>query len=145
MIFSHLPMPLGMRIFRIGKRISVHGVSLDTALYRPYCCATVDTTFVSLTGNLSRRRTSARPARLLGYSRPPLPFGGVSGRNHEETHAGSIISLCNPTSSTFSASRPTASCNVVEKEEKEPTSGLEPLTLIPLRIGVSSERASHLG
>ena len=32
-----------MRETRTGKRISVHGVPLDTSWFRPYCCATVDT------------------------------------------------------------------------------------------------------
>jgi hypothetical protein len=43
MIFSHMQKPLGMRKTRIGKRISVHGVPLDTSWFCPYCCATVDT------------------------------------------------------------------------------------------------------
>jgi hypothetical protein len=49
MIFRHMPRPLVMRIIRIGKRISVHRVSLDTAWYRLYCCTTVDTAFVIAT------------------------------------------------------------------------------------------------
>jgi hypothetical protein len=43
MISSHLPRPLGMRKTRIGKRIFVQGVPLDTIWFCPYCCATVDT------------------------------------------------------------------------------------------------------
>jgi hypothetical protein len=48
MIFSHMQKPLPMRIYRIGKRIYVHRVPLDTILFCPYCCATVDTPFVAL-------------------------------------------------------------------------------------------------
>jgi hypothetical protein len=43
MIFSHMQKPLGMRETRMGKRISVHRVPLDTTWFCPYCCATVDT------------------------------------------------------------------------------------------------------
>jgi hypothetical protein len=37
MIFSHMPGPLGMQKTRIPKRISVHGVLLDTSWFCPYC------------------------------------------------------------------------------------------------------------
>ena len=37
-----------MRKTRMGKRISVHRVPLDTSWFCPYCCATVDTAFVAL-------------------------------------------------------------------------------------------------
>ena len=47
MIFSHFRRPLGMRIRRIGKGIYVHGVPLDTSWFCPYCCATVDTAFLT--------------------------------------------------------------------------------------------------
>src|SRR5829696_3208363 len=97
MIFSHMSRPLGMRFYRISKRISVHRVSLDIARCRPYCCTTVDTAFVTLRDTGSGRRTSARLTRLLGYSRPPLSFGDVSG----------------------SASRSVSLCNFAEKQEKE--------------------------
>ena len=49
--------------------------------------------------------TSARLTHLLGYSRPPLSFGGVSECNHKETWAGCIIFLTILTDSLFSASR----------------------------------------
>jgi hypothetical protein len=42
-----------MRIHRIGKRIYVQGVPLDTSWFCPYCCATVDTAYVTSTGQLS--------------------------------------------------------------------------------------------
>jgi hypothetical protein len=45
--------PLGMRIQRIGKRISVHRVPVGTSWFCPYCCATVDTPFVTPTGQIS--------------------------------------------------------------------------------------------
>src|SRR3712207_1930407 len=48
MIFSHMQKPLDMRIHRIGKRICVHGVPLCTSWFCPYCCATVDTSSVTL-------------------------------------------------------------------------------------------------
>jgi hypothetical protein len=53
MIFSHMQKPLGMRKTRIGKRICVHGVPLDTSWFCPYCCATVDTSSVTATGLMS--------------------------------------------------------------------------------------------
>jgi hypothetical protein len=53
MIFSHMQKPLGMRYIRIGKRFSVQGVQLDTSWLCPYCCATVDTAFVTPTGQIS--------------------------------------------------------------------------------------------
>jgi transcription elongation factor Elf1 len=40
--------PLGMRKTRMGKRICVHRVPLDTTWFCPYCCATVDTAFATL-------------------------------------------------------------------------------------------------
>jgi hypothetical protein len=48
MIFSHMQKPLGMRICRIGKLICVQGVPLGTSWFCPYCCATVDMAFVTL-------------------------------------------------------------------------------------------------
>jgi hypothetical protein len=39
----HIRRPLGKRKTRVGKRIYVHRVPLDTTLFCPYCCATVDT------------------------------------------------------------------------------------------------------
>ena len=50
MIFSHMQKPLGMRKTRMGKRIYVHRVPLDTSWFCPYCCATVDTSSVTATG-----------------------------------------------------------------------------------------------
>ena len=58
-IFSHRPRSLGMRIHRIGKRICVHSVPLDTSWFCPYCCATVDTACVNLRGAGRRTHTSA--------------------------------------------------------------------------------------
>ena len=72
MIFSHMQKPLGMRKTRMGKRISVHGVPLGTTWFCPYCCATVDTAFVTLGATGSRTRTSARLTRPLGT--PTLRF-----------------------------------------------------------------------
>jgi hypothetical protein len=37
MIFCHMHKPLPMRICRIGKRICVHRVPLDTTWFCPYC------------------------------------------------------------------------------------------------------------
>jgi hypothetical protein len=37
MILSHIQKPLDMRIHRIGKRIYVHRVPLDTTWFCPYC------------------------------------------------------------------------------------------------------------
>ena len=39
-----------MRIHRVGMRISVQGVPMDTTWFCPYCCATVDTAFIILQG-----------------------------------------------------------------------------------------------
>ena len=63
MIFSHMQKPLGMRKTRMGKRICVHGVPLDTTQFCPYCCATVDTDVVNLRGAGRRTHTSA-PSRI---------------------------------------------------------------------------------
>jgi hypothetical protein len=52
-----------MRKTRIGKRIYVHGVLLDTTWFCPYCCATVDTAFVTATG-LILVATAGRVQRL---------------------------------------------------------------------------------
>ena len=46
--------PLGMRIY-------VEGVPLDASWFCPYCCATVDTTFVTQRGTLSRTRSEPMP------------------------------------------------------------------------------------
>ena len=94
-----------MRKTRIPKRIFVHGVPLDTTTFCPYRCATVDTAFATLIGTGSGMRTSACLTRLLGYSRPPPSFGGVSECNHKETYAGCIIFLTILTDSLFSACR----------------------------------------
>jgi hypothetical protein len=48
-----------MRIHRIGKRICVHSVPLDTSWFCPYCCATVDMLSVTPRGAGSRMRKSA--------------------------------------------------------------------------------------
>jgi hypothetical protein len=126
MIFSHMQKPLGMRKTRIGKRIYVHGVPLDTSWFCPYCCATVDTACVTPRGTGSRTRTSARLTHLLGYSGSPLSFGDVSGRNHKETSASWVVS---PASATSYASRSVSSRGSAERhKELKPRSGLEPLT-----------------
>jgi len=65
MIFSHIQKPLGMRKTRIGKRTYVHRVPLGTSRFCPYCCATVDTAFVTLGATGSRTRTSAGLTRPL--------------------------------------------------------------------------------
>jgi hypothetical protein len=68
MIFSHMQKPLGMRKTRIGKRIYVQGVPLDTTWFCPYCCATVDMPSVTPRSAGSRMRTSAPsliPQRLV--------------------------------------------------------------------------------
>ena len=36
-----------MRKMRVGKRIYVHRVPLSTSRFCPYCCATVDTSYVT--------------------------------------------------------------------------------------------------
>jgi hypothetical protein len=86
MIFSHMQKPLGMRKTRIGKRIYVHGVLLDTITFCPYCCATVDTAFVSLRGTGGSRTPKntivttillcvVTGSRCRGRT-PPLPIHG---------------------------------------------------------------------
>ena len=69
-----------MRETRIGKRIYVHGVPLDTSWFCPYCCATVDTAFVTLGATGSRSRTSARLTRPLITSALPYPQRDVCFR-----------------------------------------------------------------
>ena len=118
-----------MRKTRIGKRICVQGVPLDTSWFCPYCCATVDTPLVTLRDTGSTTCTSDRLARLLDYSRPPLPVGGVSGRSHRET---CVISVVFPTSSKLNTSRLISSRGFMEKDNgQKPTSGLKPLTPAP--------------
>ena len=53
MIFSHIQKPLGMRKTRVGKRIYVQRVPLDTDSFCSYCCATVDRAIVASTGQIS--------------------------------------------------------------------------------------------
>jgi hypothetical protein len=55
-----------MRETRIGKRICVHRVPLDTTLFCPYCCATVDTAIVALTASCS----SIEPKGIVNVRRP---------------------------------------------------------------------------
>ena len=62
-----------MRICRIGKRIYVHRVPLDTTRFCPYCCATVDMAFLTLRGAGSTTRTSARLTRPLVISTLSFP------------------------------------------------------------------------
>ena len=72
-----------MRKTRIGKRIYVQGVPLDTSWFRPYCCTTVDTVFVTLGGTGSKLYTSARLTRPSVTPAPRYPSETfVSGRNH---------------------------------------------------------------
>ena len=94
MIFSHIQKPLGMRICRIGKRIYVQGVPLDTSWFCPYCCATVDTALVIPRGTGSSTRMTARLTHLLVTLALRFPsVTNVSGRIHEERYASCIISL----------------------------------------------------
>jgi len=53
MIFRHMQMSLDMRNTRTAKQNSVHGVLLHTAWFCPYCCATVDTAFVTMRSTAS--------------------------------------------------------------------------------------------
>jgi hypothetical protein len=59
MIFSYMQRPIGMRKTRVGMRISVHSVPLDTRWFCPYCCATVDKGCVTLRGAGRRTHTCA--------------------------------------------------------------------------------------
>jgi hypothetical protein len=94
MIFSHMQKPLGMRKTRIGMRIYVHGVPLDTSWSCPYCCATVDTAFVTSRGTGSRTRTSAPSRASTGYYRFPLSVRNVYiGARPQETCADLIVSI----------------------------------------------------
>ena len=54
----------------MGKRIYVHSVPLSTSWFCPYCCATVDTAYVTLGGTGSRTRKSAGLTSL--YVTPAL-------------------------------------------------------------------------
>jgi G6PDH family F420-dependent oxidoreductase len=82
MIFSHIQKPLGMRKTRMGKRISVHGVPLNTSWFCPYCCATVDTAFASLRGTRSRARKATATSAAMLEGR--FWFGIGSGENLNE-------------------------------------------------------------
>ena len=83
-----------MRICRIGKRICVHRVPLDTSWFCPYCCATVDMTFLTLRGAGSTTRTSARLTHPLVI--PTLSFPSeeyVPGRSNKVRYVACIFSL----------------------------------------------------
>jgi hypothetical protein len=72
MIFSHMQEPLGMRKTRVGKRIYVHGVPLDTSWFCPYCCATVDTACVTLRGTGAGRVHPLMPVHCSVGSGPDI-------------------------------------------------------------------------
>jgi hypothetical protein len=55
-----------MRKTRMGKRIPVHGVPLYNSWFCPYCCATVDKIFVTLTESCS----SIEPKGIVNVRRP---------------------------------------------------------------------------
>src|SRR5215210_6658084 len=73
MIFSHFRKPTGMRKTRLGKRISVHRVPLDTSWFCPYCCATVDTAFVTLQRHRKQNAFVCSIHSSISYSRSPVP------------------------------------------------------------------------
>src|ERR687890_678563 len=94
MIFSHIQKPLNMRIHRIGKRIFVQGVPLDTTLFCPYCCATVDTSSLTLRGASNGTRRSAgltRPLVTSPLSYPSVEY--VSWCSHKVRCAACMLSL----------------------------------------------------
>jgi hypothetical protein len=54
-----------MRIYRISKRIYVQGVPLGTTQFCPYCCATVDTAFVTSRGIAEARQVIQSPCSSI--------------------------------------------------------------------------------
>src|SRR5215216_7827170 len=90
LIFSHIQKPLGMRKTRIGKRIYVHRVPLDTTRFCPYCCATVDTALVNLRATGSRTHTSARLTHLLF----PWPTTASPGGPVDLVRCTSLVLAC---------------------------------------------------
>ena len=119
MIFRHMRKPLDMRKTRMGKRIYVQGVPLDTSWFCPYCCATVDIRLSSLFRGIGNGvRTPVSLTHLRDYSGPSLLLGTVSGRSHKETWAGCIVSLTTPTRSSLSASRSVSSLSIAEKASR---------------------------
>ncbi len=68
MIFSHMQKPIGMRKTRVGIRIYVRRVPLDTSWFCPYCCATVDMASVTLREPTSR----VEPLRVLRLHASPV-------------------------------------------------------------------------
>jgi hypothetical protein len=66
MIFSHMQKPLGMRYMLIGKGICVRRVPVGTSWLCPYCRATVDKIFVTLTASCS----SIEPKGIVNVRRP---------------------------------------------------------------------------
>ena len=72
-----------MRETRMGKRISVQGVPLDTSWFCPYCCATVDTSSVTWIAVLKVERILKRCRQQV--SGPLSPQAGpqwLSWRRH---------------------------------------------------------------
>jgi hypothetical protein len=64
--------PIGMRIYGIPMRIYVQGVPLDTTWFCPYCCATVDTGFITLQKHSKQNADARSPHSSIGYSRSAL-------------------------------------------------------------------------
>src|SRR5829696_5375456 len=62
-----------MRKTRIGKRIYVQGVPLNTSWFCPYCCATVDTALLTLIGRKQNLHIYTWLTHPLGYSRSQIP------------------------------------------------------------------------
>ena len=82
-------------------------------------------------GRPSERVRLLPHARLLVIYHYPLSLKNVCiGRNHRETCAGCIVSLAIHARSAFSESKSVSSRYFAErqKQNREPTSGLEPLT-----------------
>jgi hypothetical protein len=82
-----------MRKTRVGMRIYVQGVPLDTTWFCPYCCATVDTGFITLQKHSKQNADARSPYSSIGYSRSALSLREtyVLGRNYNVTRVGCIV------------------------------------------------------
>jgi hypothetical protein len=64
-----------MRKTRMGKRISVHRVPLDTSWFSPYCCVTVDMAFVIRVRHQTKDPYISPPTAMIIIIDPGTIYG----------------------------------------------------------------------